>query len=198
MPTLRRYVNHPGYYVVSAINNLPVTFQLTKAGEDRLTRTLRLTDHAHFDVAELISLVEQGWAYTHRSGPGALLPLLKKIDKDAPRPPIEVTHKARLNSYVLLRFESTDAGTLDAIVGTLIQLLAKEQVSMMGPVPLPTRVERYRVLSTRGSKEYCVHTHKRILTLINPEASAMQAAAALSVPPGVEIKVRERALAESL
>ena len=104
---------------------------------------------------------------------------------------LELVYRARLVSYVTLRFESTDVGTLDATIGGLTKRLSESGGSIVGPVPLPTRVEGYVVKMESGVREYRVYTHKRLMTLVNPDATAIQKAASFNVPAGVDLTIRE-------
>jgi small subunit ribosomal protein S10 len=188
-------VNRKDYYVVTKIRGRAVTFQLTNSGQDHLTKVMKLKDKSRFDIAELVALIERGWAYTNRSGPSDLLPSWQQFTEVEPDPDAataELAHVAELNHDVILRFESSDQGSLDTSLCSFVEKLLDDQVNIVGPFPLPTRVERYKVLSATGKKEYCVYTHKRIMTLVNPKPAVMQKAAELPLPPGVDVKVRER------
>jgi small subunit ribosomal protein S10 len=199
MPTLRRYVNDPGYYVVTTIKGCPVTFQLTKAGEEHLTRVLKLADRSRFEIEELLSLIKRRWAYTNRSGPGeALPPEEEEMQAGAADPrshAVERECAARLERHLVLRFEATDQGKLESSIGRMVRLFLENGTTVFGPLPLPTRVECYKVLTGSGAREYRVHTHKRLVTLIDPQSVVLQQQDLFDVPPGVDVKIRERTLA---
>ena len=84
MPTLRRYANDAGCFVVTTIKGQPVTFQLTDLGIRHLTKTLRLKDRSHFAREHLIDLVERKWAFTRGGGSGDILAALRSETVAAP------------------------------------------------------------------------------------------------------------------
>jgi small subunit ribosomal protein S10 len=188
MPKLHQYADASGHYVVAAFSGHPVTYQLTEDGEDHLTRIMKLKHGSHFPVDKLMTLVERGWAYTHGTGPG---PLLESEDGEVS---ISDNDMEPVNRRVTFRFESNDIGKLDSAIGALVQKLVEVEADLAGPYPLPTRIERYRVISRSEMKEYCVCTHKRLLIIDNPPAVAMRKAASFNIPPGVDLKLREEAI----
>jgi small subunit ribosomal protein S10 len=197
MPTLRRYVNDPGYYVVAALDRRPITFQLTKDGENHLTHVLKLLDRSHFDMGVLLHLIRQRWVYTNHSGPGQPLPTDEEMQGDNSEPEslkIEQAYAARAEHHVVFRFESTDLGALDSAIERMVKAFLENGVTILGPIPLPTRVECYKILSESTVKEYRVYTHKRMMTLIDPQSTLLHRAGNLEVPPGVDVKLKERTL----
>jgi small subunit ribosomal protein S10 len=194
MPTLRRYVNDPGYYVVAAIGGKPVTFQLTKEGEKHLIQVLNLQNQSHFDVGVLFLLIERRWAYTNRSGPGDQFlsaDSLRAYDPGNDSINLERVHAAKLERHVVIRLESADQGAMDTFIARMMEVLLENAASVLGPLPLPTRRERYRAISASQVRDYWVYTHKRILTLVDPESPILAKAGTIDVPPGVDVKVRE-------
>jgi len=97
-----------------------------------------------------------------------------------------------MERHLSLRFESIDLGALDAAIARMTQTLLHCGAKIVGPFPLPTRVERDNVLSGLSTREYAVYTHKRILPIIDPQAMIIQNVSALDVPPGVDIKEKEQ------
>ncbi len=194
MPTLRRYVNDPGYYVVAALGGKPVTFQLTKEGEKHLIQVMNLDNQSHFDVAALILLIERRWAYTNRFGPGDQFhsaDSLSVYDPGNDSINLERVDAAKLERHVVIRLESADQGTLDTFIARMMEVLLENAASVRGPLPLPTRRECYRAISASHVRDYWVYTHKRMLTLVDPKSPILAMAGAIDVPPGVDVKVRE-------
>jgi len=65
-----------------------------------------------------------------------------------------------------------------------------------GPIPLPTRIERYTVLRSphierKAREQFEIRTHKRLIDILQPTGKTIEALnKGLSLPPGVDIKIR--------
>jgi small subunit ribosomal protein S10 len=66
-----------------------------------------------------------------------------------------------------------------------------------GPIPLPTRIERYTVLSSphvdkKARQQFEIRTHKRLIDImiVDERMKTIEALNKLSVPAGVEIKIK--------
>ena len=65
-----------------------------------------------------------------------------------------------------------------------------------GPIPLPTRVERYTVLRSphidrKSREQFEIRTHKRLIDILQPTQKTIEALnKGLSLPPGVDIQIR--------
>ena len=74
---------------------------------------------------------------------------------------------------------------------------------MHGPIPLPTRIERYTVLRSphidRNREQFEIRTHKRLIDILQPTGKTIEALnKGLSLPPGVDIKIRVLAASRDL
>ena len=64
-----------------------------------------------------------------------------------------------------------------------------------GPVPLPTRIERYTVLRSphinkKSREQFEMRTHKRLIDIYNANPHTVEALNRLVVPAGVFVKIR--------
>ncbi|ABX07544.1 ribosomal protein S10 [Herpetosiphon aurantiacus DSM 785] len=64
-----------------------------------------------------------------------------------------------------------------------------------GPVPLPTKIEKYSVLRSpfidRDSQEqFEIRTHKRLIDVIDPSQQTINALMKLNLPAGVDIEIK--------
>ena len=64
-----------------------------------------------------------------------------------------------------------------------------------GPIPLPTRIERYTVLSgphvdKKARQQFEIRTHKRLIDIVQATAKTIEALNKLSLPAGVDIKIK--------
>ena len=66
---------------------------------------------------------------------------------------------------------------------------------MSGPIPLPTRMERYTVLRSphvdkKSREQFEIRTHKRLIDIIEPTPKTVDALNKLNMPAGIEIKIK--------
>ena len=64
-----------------------------------------------------------------------------------------------------------------------------------GPVPLPTRIERWSVnrsphVDKKSMEQFEIRTHKRMLDIVNPNAKAVDELKKLNLPAGVDISIK--------
>ncbi len=64
-----------------------------------------------------------------------------------------------------------------------------------GPVPLPTRIERYTVLRSphvdkKSREQFEIRTHKRLIDIVEPTAKTVDALNRLNMPAGIEIRIK--------
>jgi len=95
-----------------------------------------------------------------------------------------------------------DHRVLDQSVHEIVSTAKRTGASVRGPVPLPTRIEKFTVLRSphidKGSMEqFEMRTHKRLLDIVNPTPQTIDALMKLDLPAGVdvEIKIMEQAIA---
>ena len=66
---------------------------------------------------------------------------------------------------------------------------------MAGPIPLPTRIERYAVnrsphVNKKSMEQFEIRTHKRLLDIIDPTAKTVDELKKLNLPAGVDINIK--------
>ena len=64
-----------------------------------------------------------------------------------------------------------------------------------GPIPLPTRIERYTVnrsphVDKKSMDQFEIRTHKRLMDIINPTAKTVDELKKLNLPAGVDILLK--------
>jgi small subunit ribosomal protein S10 len=96
---------------------------------------------------------------------------------------------------IKIRLESYDHEALDMSAQEIVEVARRSEAKVIGPVPLPTRIERYTVLrSPHGDKksreQFEIRTHKRIIYLSQPTKRTVDLLSQLNLPAGVEIKIK--------
>lgn len=96
---------------------------------------------------------------------------------------------------VRIKLRSYDHRVLDQTVGEIINTVKKSGTKISGPVPLPTKIERYTVLRSphvdkKSREQFEIRTHKRLIELINPTVQTTESLKNLNVPSGVDIQIK--------
>ena len=99
------------------------------------------------------------------------------------------------NERIRIRMESYDHEVLDRTAFEIVDTAQRTGAAVHGPIPLPTRVERYTVLRSphidrKSREQFEIRTHKRIIDILEPNARTVEALNRLVVPAGVFIKIK--------
>jgi small subunit ribosomal protein S10 len=91
--------------------------------------------------------------------------------------------------------ESYDSRALDASAKEIVEQAKRTSAKVLGPIPLPTRIERYTVLrgphiDKKSREQFEMRTHKRIVDIWEPTARTIEALNRLIVPAGVFVKIK--------
>ncbi len=97
---------------------------------------------------------------------------------------------------IRIRMEAYDHRVLDRSALEIIETAKRTDAKVFGPIPLPTRIERYTVLRSphidkKSREQFEIRTHKRIIDIGEPTARTIDALSKLNVPAGVFIKIRD-------
>ena len=95
---------------------------------------------------------------------------------------------------IRIRMEAYDHRALDASAREIVDHARRTQAVVRGPIPLPTRIERYTVLRSphvdkKSREQFEMRTHKRLIDIFNPTARTIEALNRLVVPAGVFVKI---------
>lgn len=91
--------------------------------------------------------------------------------------------------------EAYDHRALDASAKEIVEHAKRTNARVFGPIPLPTRIERYTVLRSphidkKSREQFEIRTHKRIIDIVEPTPRTVEALNRLVVPAGVFIKIK--------
>src|SRR3954454_754718 len=92
--------------------------------------------------------------------------------------------------------EAYDHEVLDRTAHEIVDTAQGTGALVHGPIPLPTRIERYTVLRSphidrKSREQFEIRTHKRLIDILQPTGKTIEALQkGLSLPPGVDIKIR--------
>jgi small subunit ribosomal protein S10 len=96
---------------------------------------------------------------------------------------------------IRIRLKAFDHRLLDQSVEEIVDTAKRTGAKVVGPVPLPTKVERYTVLRSpnqdkRSREQFEIRIHKRLLDIIEPTARTIDELKKLNLSAGVDIKIR--------
>lgn len=102
------------------------------------------------------------------------------------------------HEVIRIRMESYDHAVLDQSAAEIVETAKRTHSEVHGPIPLPTRIERYTVLSgpnidKEARQQFEVRTHKRLIDIKQATARTIEALNKLSLPAGVDIKIKATA-----
>jgi len=96
---------------------------------------------------------------------------------------------------IRIRLKAFDHRLLDQSVEEIVDTAKRTGARVVGPIPLPTRVERYTVLRSpnvdkTSREQFETRIHKRLLDIVEPTARTIDELKRLNLSAGVDIKIR--------
>jgi small subunit ribosomal protein S10 len=96
---------------------------------------------------------------------------------------------------IRIRMEAYDHRVLDQSAAEIVETSKRTGSRVKGPIPLPTRIERYTVLRSphidkKSREQFEIRTHKRIIDIEEPTVKTVDALNKLNMPAGVFIKIK--------
>lgn len=103
--------------------------------------------------------------------------------------------KTKKQEVIRIRMEAYDHSVLDQSAAEIVDAAKRTNSIVHGPIPLPTRIERYTVLSSpfvdkKARQQFEIRTHKRLIDIVQATAKTIEALNKLSLPAGVDIKIK--------
>ena len=99
------------------------------------------------------------------------------------------------NKRIRIRLKAYDHRVLDNSVRQIVDAAERTGAVVVGPVPLPTRIEKFTVIRSpfidKDSREqFEIRTHKRLLDILDPGAKTIDNLMRLNLPAGVDIEIK--------
>ena len=91
--------------------------------------------------------------------------------------------------------EAYNHRVLDQSAMEIVETSKRTGARVKGPIPLPTRFERYTVLRSphidkKSREQFEIRTHKRLIDIEEPTVKTVDALNKLNMPAGVFIKIK--------
>ncbi|RKX32575.1 MAG: 30S ribosomal protein S10 [Verrucomicrobia bacterium] len=96
---------------------------------------------------------------------------------------------------IRIKLKGYDHRVLDKSAREIVETAKGTGARVSGPIPLPTRIERYTVnrsvhVDKKSMEQFEIRTHKRLLDIIDPTAKTVDALKKLNLPAGVDITIK--------
>ena len=96
---------------------------------------------------------------------------------------------------IRIRMEAYDHRILDRCAREIVETARRTEAVVTGPIPLPTRIERFTVLrgpniDKESREQFEIRTHKRLVDIVEPTSKTVEALQKLNMPAGVYIKIK--------
>ena len=98
------------------------------------------------------------------------------------------------NQRIRIRLKAFDHRLIDASAQEIVDTAKRTGAQVCGPIPLPTRIERFTVLTSPhvnkdARDQYEIRTHKRMLDIVEPTEKTVDALMKLDLAAGVEVQI---------
>ncbi len=98
------------------------------------------------------------------------------------------------NQQIRIRWQAFDHRLIDQSTQEIVETAKRTGAQVRGPIPLPTRKERYTVLisphvNKDARDQYEIRTHKRVLDIVQPTDKTVDALMKLDLAAGVEVQI---------
>ena len=96
---------------------------------------------------------------------------------------------------IRIRLKAFDHGVLDQAAADIVRTAEKTGAQVSGPIPLPTKIERWTVLRSphvdkKSREQFELRTHKRLLDINDSRPHTMDALTKLDLPAGVDVEIK--------
>lgn len=96
---------------------------------------------------------------------------------------------------IRIRLKAFDHWVIDQTASDIVRAAQKTGATVRGPIPLPTRRERWTVLKSphvdkKSREQFELRTHKRLIEIVDSRPQTIDALTKLDVPAGVDIEIR--------
>jgi small subunit ribosomal protein S10 len=99
------------------------------------------------------------------------------------------------NQNIRIHLKAFDHRLIDTSAKEIVDTAKRTGANVRGPVPLPTKMERFTVLISPhvdkdARDQYEIRTHKRLMDILNPTDKTVDALMKLELPAGVDVQIK--------
>jgi len=99
------------------------------------------------------------------------------------------------NQRIRIRLKAFDHRLIDVSTQEIVDTAKRTGAVVKGPVPLPTRIQRWDVLRSphvnKSSRDqFEIRTHQRLMDIVDPTDKTVDALMKLDLPAGVDVEIK--------
>jgi len=96
---------------------------------------------------------------------------------------------------IRIRLKAFDHRVLDDSVRKIVDAAERTGANVVGPVPLPTRIEKFTVnrspfIDKDSREQFEIRTNKRLIDVMEPGPKTIENLTKLDLPAGVDIEIK--------
>ncbi|SDO02291.1 30S ribosomal protein S10 [Desulfonauticus submarinus] len=96
---------------------------------------------------------------------------------------------------IRIKLKAYDYRILDKAVAEIIDSARNTGASVVGPIPLPTKIHKVTVnrsvhVDKKSREQFEIRTHKRLLDILEPTQQTVDALGKLNLPAGVDVEIK--------
>ena len=96
---------------------------------------------------------------------------------------------------IRIKLKAFDHRLIDQSTQEIVDTAIRTGAQVLGPVPLPTRIERFTVrrstfIDKDSHEHFEIRTHKRLIDVLNPDSKTIDTLMRLNLPAGVDIEIQ--------
>ena len=103
------------------------------------------------------------------------------------------------NERIRVKLTGFETELVEQSSKAIVQTVVKAGAKVSGPVPLPTRINKYTVLRSphvnnvnkKSREQFEMRTHKRLIDILDPTQKVVEALMKLELPAGVDVEIRQ-------
>jgi small subunit ribosomal protein S10 len=105
------------------------------------------------------------------------------------------TKKVAEVSRIRIKIRAYDNKIIDQATKTIIETAQRNDAKVIGPVPLPTEVNKFTVnrstfVHKDAREQYEMRVHKRLIDILDASAKCIDALMSLNLPSGVDVEIK--------
>ena len=99
------------------------------------------------------------------------------------------------NQKIRIRLKAFDYRLIDQSAAEIVDTAKRTGAVVKGPVPLPTRIERFDILRSphvnkKSREQFQLSSYKRLLDIYSSSSKTIDALMKLELPSGVEVEIK--------